>query len=65
MLLNFQRCIEEREDRLEKLKAKVETSMANAKPVKKTILAYVDTVSKPSRGVARIQVSEITDCRFD
>lgn len=59
LLLTFQRCLDEREKKLEALKTNITQSMAKSTPVRKTKLAYVDSVVKPPRGVAKQQVSHI------
>lgn len=52
-----QRCVEEREEKLQSLTENISQSMANSTPVRKTKLAYLDTTVKPPRNVARSQVS--------
>ncbi|XP_025408380.1 transcription elongation factor B polypeptide 3-like isoform X2 [Sipha flava] len=47
------RCLEERETKLAKLRKKVNANQAASIPVRKTILAYVNTAAKPPRVVAK------------
>nr|CAG4644239.1 EOG090X0BTZ [Lepidurus arcticus] len=54
------RCHEEQEARLKSLTANIQSSMAKAKPVRQTKLAYVESTAKPPRGVARAQVKHGT-----
>nr|CAG4652105.1 EOG090X0BTZ [Triops cancriformis] len=56
----FSRCHEEQEARLKNLTANIQSSMAKAKPVRQTKLAYVESAAKPPRGVARNQIKHGT-----
>lgn len=52
----YERLVQEREEKLEKLMGTVKNSYAKIKTNNKQIkLAYVDTVAKPPRGVKRAQ----------
>ena len=52
----FQRCLDEREAKLKALTSNIQQSIAKSTPVRQTKLAYVDSVAKPPRNVARQQV---------
>nr|CAD7260319.1 unnamed protein product [Timema shepardi] len=54
-LLSSQRCVEEREEKLKALTSNIQLSIAKSTPVRQTKLAYVDSVAKPPRNVARKQ----------
>ena len=57
----FERCTEEREQKLVLLKDKVKDSYKREESShKKAILAYVDTVAKPPRNVLRAQAKNGT-----
>lgn len=49
------RCVDEREVKLRALTANIKQSQDKSLPVRQTKLAYVDSVAKPPRGVARRQ----------
>jgi hypothetical protein len=49
--------LEEREAKLKALTTNIQQSIAKSTPVRQTKLAYVDSVAKPPRNVARKQVS--------
>uniref|UniRef100_A0A1E1XCY6 Putative transcription elongation factor b polypeptide n=1 Tax=Amblyomma aureolatum TaxID=187763 RepID=A0A1E1XCY6_9ACAR len=51
---------DEREQKFKSLTATISASMAKATPVRQTKLAYVDTVAKPPRNVARQQAKHGT-----
>uniref|UniRef100_A0A6M2CWX1 Putative transcription elongation factor b polypeptide 3 n=1 Tax=Rhipicephalus microplus TaxID=6941 RepID=A0A6M2CWX1_RHIMP len=51
---------DEREEKFKSLTATITASMAKATPVRQTKLAYVDTVAKPPRNVARQQAKHGT-----
>uniref|UniRef100_A0A131XDA4 Putative transcription elongation factor b polypeptide n=1 Tax=Hyalomma excavatum TaxID=257692 RepID=A0A131XDA4_9ACAR len=51
---------DEREEKFKSLTATISASMAKATPVRQTKLAYVDTVAKPPRNVARQQAKHGT-----
>ncbi|CAN8026820.1 unnamed protein product [Ixodes persulcatus] len=51
---------DEREEKFKSLTATISASMAKATPVRQTKLAYVDTVAKPPRSVARQQAKHGT-----
>lgn len=59
-IINFQRCVEEREEKLQSLTENISQSIANSTPVRKTKLAYCDTTVKPPRNVARSQAKHGT-----
>lgn len=59
LIVIFQRCLDEREKKLEALKTNITQSMAKSTPVRRTKLAYVDSVVKPPRGVAKQQASNV------
>lgn len=48
--------MDEREKKLKELTANITQSMAKSTPVRTAKLAYVDSVAKPPRNVARKQV---------
>ncbi|XP_046674264.1 transcription elongation factor B polypeptide 3-like [Homalodisca vitripennis] len=52
----YLRLLDEREKKLEALKANISQSMAKSTPIRQTKLAYVDSVVKPPRNVARKQM---------
>nr|CAD7456681.1 unnamed protein product [Timema tahoe] len=54
-LFSSQRCVEEREEKLKALTSNIQLSIAKSTPVRQTKLAYVDSVAKPPRNVARKQ----------
>lgn len=61
----YERLIQERETKLDKLMGKVQRSYASLKTTnKQTKLAYVDTVAKPPRGVKRAQEKNGTAFSF-
>ncbi|XP_063243390.1 transcription elongation factor B polypeptide 3 isoform X2 [Bacillus rossius redtenbacheri] len=49
------RCVEEREEKLKALTSNIQQSIAKSTPVRQTKLAYVDSVAKPPRSIARKQ----------
>jgi transcription elongation factor B polypeptide 3 len=49
--------LDEREAKLKALTTNIQQSIAKSTPVRQTKLAYVDSVAKPPRNVARQQVS--------
>ncbi|PNF41785.1 hypothetical protein B7P43_G02617 [Cryptotermes secundus] len=51
----YMRCLEEREAKLKALTTNIQQSIAKSTPVRQTKLAYVDSVAKPPRNVARQQ----------
>uniref|UniRef100_L7M8Q0 Putative transcription elongation factor b polypeptide n=1 Tax=Rhipicephalus pulchellus TaxID=72859 RepID=L7M8Q0_RHIPC len=51
---------DEREEKFKSLKATISAAMRSATPVRQTMLAYVDTVAKPPRNVARQQAKHGT-----
>lgn len=55
----YMRCIDEREAKLKALTANIKQAQDKSIPVRQTKLAYVDSVVKPPRSVARKQVSII------
>ncbi|XP_054267864.1 transcription elongation factor B polypeptide 3-like [Macrosteles quadrilineatus] len=52
----YVRLLDERERKLEALKANITQSMAKSTPVRQTKLAYVDSVVKPPRNIAKKQM---------
>lgn len=56
ILSSLQRCMEERQQKLERLTNNITRSIAESAPVRKTKLAYLDTAVKPPRNVMRKQV---------
>ncbi|KAL1123589.1 hypothetical protein AAG570_002665 [Ranatra chinensis] len=52
----YLRCMDERERKLKALTANITQSIAKSTPVRQAKLAYVDTIVKPPRNVARSQV---------
>lgn len=52
----YMRCLDEREAKLRLLTANIKQSQDKSLPVRQTKLAYVDSVVKPPRTVARKQV---------
>lgn len=50
------RCLDEREAKLKALTANIKLAQDKSLPVRQTKLAYVDTVAKPPRNIARKQV---------
>ncbi|CAM1327798.1 TCEB3 (predicted) [Pycnogonum litorale] len=56
----YLRLCDEREAKLKAITANISASMAKATPVRQTKLAYVDTVAKPPRDVARRQARQGT-----
>nr|CAD7601391.1 unnamed protein product [Timema genevievae] len=54
-LFSSRRCVEEREEKLKALTSNIQLSIAKSTPVRQTKLAYVDSVAKPPRNVARKQ----------
>ena len=56
LIILFQRCLDEREAKLKALTTNIQQSIAKSTPVRQTKLAYVDSVAKPPRNVARQQV---------
>lgn len=57
-LHNFQRCTDEQNARLSHLTENIKASQAIAVPVKKTKIAFVDSMVKPPRNVLKKQVSK-------
>lgn len=57
-LHNLQRCTDEQNARLSHLTENIKASQAIAVPVKKTKIAFVDSMVKPPRNVLKKQVSE-------
>lgn len=55
----FQRSLDERERKLKALKENITQSIAKSTPIRQTKLAYIDSVVKPPRNVARQQVNKI------
>lgn len=55
----FQRSLDERERKLKALKENITQSIAKSTPIRQTKLAYIDSVVKPPRNVARQQVNII------
>lgn len=53
--------MEEREAKLKALTTNIQQSIAKSTPVRQTKLAYVDSVAKPPRNVARQQVKYLTE----
>lgn len=53
----YMRCLDEREARLNAITANIKQSQKKSIPVRKAQLAYVDSVAKPPRNIARKQVS--------
>lgn len=51
----YLRCLDEREAKLKALTTNIQQSIAKSTPVRQTKLAYVDSVAKPPRNVARQQ----------
>ncbi|KAJ9574661.1 hypothetical protein L9F63_008193 [Diploptera punctata] len=51
----YLRCLDEREAKLKALTSNIQQSIAKSTPVRQTKLAYVDSVAKPPRNVARQQ----------
>ncbi|XP_069684558.1 transcription elongation factor B polypeptide 3 isoform X2 [Periplaneta americana] len=49
------RCLDEREAKLKALTTNIQQSIAKSTPVRQTKLAYVDSIAKPPRNVARQQ----------
>ncbi|KFM73141.1 Transcription elongation factor B polypeptide 3, partial [Stegodyphus mimosarum] len=56
----YWRCCEEREIRLKSVTANISASMSKSNPVRQVKLAYVDSVVKPPRDVARRQAKNGT-----
>lgn len=54
----YMRCLDEREARLNAITANIKQSQEKSIPVRTAKLAYVDSVAKPPRNIARKQVSE-------
>lgn len=52
----YMRCLDERDARLKALTANIKQSQDKSLPVRQTKLAYVDSVVKPPRNIARKQV---------
>lgn len=52
----YMRCIDEREEKLSALTKNIKLSQDKSLPVRTTKLAYVDSIAKPPRLVARQQV---------
>lgn len=52
----YLRCLDEREAKLKALTANIKQSQDKSIPVRQTKLAYVDSVVKPPRNIARKQV---------
>lgn len=55
--LNFQRCCDEQEAKLKSLTANIKLSQDKSLPVRQTKMAYVDSIVKPPRNIARKQVN--------
>jgi hypothetical protein len=53
--------LDEREAKLKALTTNIQQSIAKSIPVRQTKLAYVDSVAKPPRNVARQQVKYATE----
>lgn len=53
----YMRCLDEREAKLKILTANIKQAQDKSLPVRQTKLAYVDSVVKPPRNVARKQVN--------
>lgn len=57
IIYHFQRCQEEQEHKLKSLTANIKlTQEAKKAPIKQTKMAYVDSVVKPPRNIAKKQV---------
>nr|XP_018912924.1 PREDICTED: transcription elongation factor B polypeptide 3-like [Bemisia tabaci] len=56
----YVRCMEERQQKLERLTNNITRSIAESAPVRKTKLAYLDTAVKPPRNVMRKQAKHGT-----
>lgn len=56
----YMRCLDEREAKLKALTANIKLSQDKSLPVRTTKLAYVDTVAKPPRNIARKQAKNDT-----
>lgn len=52
----YLRCRDERDAKLKALTVNIKQSIDKSIPVRQTKLAYVDSIVKPPRGVARKQV---------
>ncbi|XP_018323300.1 transcription elongation factor B polypeptide 3 [Agrilus planipennis] len=57
----YMRCLDEREAKLKALTSNIKQSQEKSQPVRQTMLAYVDSVAKPPRNVARKQVKNGID----
>lgn len=57
MYFCVQRCLDERKEKFKALTANIKETIKQSTPVRKTQLAYVDSVVKPPRGIIRKQVS--------
>lgn len=53
----YMRCLDEREARLTAITANIKQSQDKSLPIRTTKLAYVDSVAKPPRNIARKQVN--------
>lgn len=54
----YMRCLDEREARLNFITANIKQSQEKSIPVRTAKLAYVDSVAKPPRNIARKQVRQ-------
>ncbi|XP_049950525.1 transcription elongation factor B polypeptide 3 [Schistocerca serialis cubense] len=51
----YMRCVEEQEAKLKALTSNIQQSIAKSTPIRQTKLAYVDSIAKPPRNVAKQQ----------
>ncbi|KAJ8969001.1 hypothetical protein NQ314_001989 [Rhamnusium bicolor] len=51
----YMRCLDEREAKLRAITASIKQSQEKSKPIHTTKLAYIDSVVKPPRTIAKIQ----------